>query len=460
MAELADALDLGSNGAIRGGSSPPVPTVCSSTKGNGSVQVTITAISPTQQEAAFDVSDDDLQPHFDRAYEEFRPKAQLRGFRKGKVPLSMIKKIYGEAIEQDAIDRIANDLYRAAMDERNIQPLGTPSMTALDFQRKQYLRFTVKYDVRPPITLDQYKGITVDKPVHPVTDAEVEDELHHLRRANSTTAEAETVTDSEHTVTADVQELDDTGAPLIGKKTSGTRFYLADPALAPEIRDALQAARTGETYTVRHESTHEGHTHKHHYAITVTGIEKVILPPFDEALVTKITGGKVTSPEEFRTSVRNDLRGYWENQAMTRLNDAIANEVVRRHDVPVPDSLVEAYLDSFLEDMKSRTRDRKLPAGFDVEKFRTESRPYAIWQAKWSLLKEAIAEKEGLNVTDEEISSLAEAEAKRIGIGKDRLLEYYTKSSGATERLLSEKVMNFLRSHATVKETMVESTRT
>jgi trigger factor len=424
------------------------------------VQVTITTISPTQQEAAFDIPGGDLQPHFDRAYEEFRPKAQLKGFRKGKVPLPMIKKIYGEAIEQEAIDRIANDLYREAMEERKIQPLGTPSMTRLDFQRNQHLQFTVKYDVRPAITLDEYKGIAVEKPVHAVTEAEVDDEIHHLRRANSTTEAVEIVTDSEHAVTADVQELDDTGTPLIGKKTAGARFYLADPALSPEIRDALQTARKGETYRVRYESKHEDHNHKHHYAITVTGIDRVALPPFDEALVRKITGEKVTSPDEFRAGIRQDLAGYWENQAAMRLNDAIANEVVRRHDVPVPDTLVEAYLESFLDDMKSRTRDRKLPAGFDLEKFRTENRSYAVWQAKWSLLKEAIAEKENLTVTDEDITALAETEAGRTGIDKDRLMDYYRKSGGAAERLLSEKVMNFLRSHATVKETIVESTHT
>src|SRR5512135_873349 len=143
------------------------------TKGEVSLQVTITTLSPTRQEAAFDVSREDLQPHFDKAYEEFRPKAQLKGFRKGKVPLPMIKKIYGEAIEHDAIDGIANDLFRAAMDERRLQPLGTPSMTNLAFARKQYLRFTVTYDVRPAITLKQYTGIAVEKPVHSVTDAEV-----------------------------------------------------------------------------------------------------------------------------------------------------------------------------------------------------------------------------------------------------------------------------------------------
>ncbi len=439
---------------------PLCPQYLLRTKGDVLLQVTITTLSPTQQEAAFDVPPEDLQPHFDRAYEKFRPKAQLKGFRKGKVPLPMIKKIYGEAIEHDAIDEIANDLFRTAMEERHLQPLGTPSMTNLEFRRKEHLRFTVTYDVRPTITLQQYTGISVEKPVHLVTDSEVEEELHHLRRSNSTTTEVDEATDSEHTVTADVQELDDAGTPLIGKKTQGTRFYLADPALTPEIRDALQAARKGETYRVQYESTHDEHTRKHHYAITVTGVQKVNLPPLDETLVRKITGDAVSSPEEFRASIRNDLATYWENQALTRVNDAIANEVVRIHEIPVPDSLVEAFLDSFLEDMKGRSRDRKLPAGFDAEKFRAESRPYAIWQAKWSLLKEAIAEKENLTVTDEDLAKLAETESGRVGIERDRLLDYYRKSSGAADRLQSEKVMSFLLSHARVRETRVESTHT
>jgi trigger factor len=419
------------------------------------VQVTINTLSPTEREAAFEVPDEELQQHFDLAYEKFRPKAELKGFRKGKVPLPMIKQLYGEAIEHDALDDIANTLYRKAMEERKIQPIGTPSMVGLDFKRKQHLRFTVKYEVKPEIVLGDYKGLVIEKPVRTVTDKEVDDELHHLRQANSTTVDTEAVTDTEHIVLADVQELDDSGAPLIGKKTADAKFYLADPALAPEIREALKTARAGETYGVRYESKHEDHTHRHHFNIAVTKVQKVSLPPFDEALVRKLTGDKVSSPEEFRKEIRADLERYWEEQGNARVNDAIANEVVRLHDFPVPETLTEAFLQSFIDDVKTRSRDRRLPAGFDEQKFRTENRAYATWQAKWMLLKEAIAEKENLTVTDEDVAALAEQEAARIGIDKARLMEYYKKSNSASERLLSDKVVGFLKSNATVQNKLI-----
>jgi trigger factor len=421
------------------------------------VQVNITSLSPTEREAAFEVTAGDLQPHFDRAYEKFRPKAELKGFRKGKVPLAMIRKVYGEAIEHDALDEIANSLFRQAMEEQSVAPLGTPSMTSMDYKPKESFRFTVAFEVKPEITLGRYRGIEVEKPVRAITDAEVEEEIHHLRRSNSTTSETEAVTDPEHLVTADVQELDETGSPLVGKKSAGTRFYLADPSLAPGIKEALAAARPGETVQATAESSHEDHKHTHRLAITVTKVEKVHLPPFDAELVAKVTGGSVSSPEEFRQSIRADLQRYWEQQGMSRVNDAIANEVVRMHEIPVPASLVAAYLDSFKEDIASRSKDRKLPATFDEAKFRTENTAYATWQAKWFLLREAIARQEGITVTDDDISALAQQEAGRIGIEAARLLEYYRKSGSVTERLLGEKVMTFLREHAVVKDVPVSA---
>jgi trigger factor len=207
---------------------------------------------------------------------------------------------------------------------------------------------------------------------------------------------------------------------------------------------------------VNYEVQHEGHIHKHHLDIAVTAIQKVELPELDQELVSKITGGKVASPEDFRNNLRKELEAYWATQADARVDDALANEVVRRHDFVPPESMVEAFLQSFLDDVKGRSRERKLPPNFDVNKFREENRAYAVWQSKWMLLREAIAEKENLSVTDDDIAALAEREAARLGLEKERMLEYYRRSGSATDRLLSEKVMGFLRSSAKISETVVD----
>jgi trigger factor len=421
------------------------------------LQVTINTLSEVQQEADIQVANEELQPHFEEAYAKYRPKLEMRGFRKGKVPLPIIKKVYGEAIEREALDTIADTIYHKAMEERNIRPLGQPTMVDMDYKRGGEFHFRIKYDVKPQIALKDYKGIALEKPVHTVSEAEIEEEVLHLRRVHSSSEDVVAVTDDEHIVTADIQELDEAGSPLVGRKSSNTKFNLWDSTLVPQLRDVLRKAEKGQTCSVSYESQHEDHAHKTHLGVSVTKIEKQNLPPFDEALVSKITGGKVTSADEFRKNMGTDLERYWQERAESRLEDELTSEIVRRHEFTAPESLVNAVLESYIDDIRSRSKDKKLPVGFDENKFREERRVYAVWQAKWMLLKEQIADAEGIAVTDEDIAQLAETDAPKMGLSLDKLLSYYKTSDRIRERLLSDKIMAFLKRHAKITEKEVKA---
>ena len=419
------------------------------------MQVTITSQSDVQQEVEIQLSHEDLQPSFDKAFAKYRAKAELKGFRKGKAPMEMIRKLYGDAIEHESLDEIANDAFHKAMEERKIHPLGTPSMTDVDFKRGEHFRFKIKYEVKPTVELKAYKGIAVERPVHPITDAEVEDELLQLRKVHSTMTPAEIAADDEHIVTADVQELDDAGIPLIGKKSAGVRFYLADTSLAPEIKGALRNIKVNEEARARYSTRRDDHEHPLHIAVTAKKIERVELPPYDEALVKKVTGDKVTSPEEFRTSIRTDLERYWAERTEAKVADDIASEIVRQHDFNVPDSLVEGILDSYVDELRSRARDRQVPKGFDEKKFREERRVYAVWQAKWMLLKERIAEAEKIEVTDADLEQVAAEEAARSGLTTEKLLPHVKTSEAIRDRLLTNKIASFLKEHARITDKVV-----
>ncbi len=416
------------------------------------MQVTIKTISDVEQEADIEVVQDELQPHFERAYEDYRPKAEIKGFRKGRVPILMVKKLYGQAIEHEALDDIAGLLFKQVMEERRIDPMGRPSITGMDFKRGERLTFTVKYEIRPEVQLKRYKGLDIVKYVHPVHEQEAAEEIDRLRRINSTAEPAEKVLDDGYAVTADVQELDQTGAPLIGRKTPNVRFHLIDPDIAQEIKDALKDAETGNAYRARLTSQHGDHAHSSDVSIAVTKIEKVTLPPFDDALAQKVTKGKVSTAEELQQNIRRDLEQYWNDLSSRRLNDDLASEVVKEHEFSVPGSLVTGFLDAMVDDVRDRSRDRKLPQGFDEEKFRSENRASAIWQAKWMLLKDKIAEAEGLTVTAEDMEKAAERDAATLPIDKERLVAHYKTSESARDRLLTEKVMAFLQDKARITQ--------
>lgn len=420
------------------------------------MDVTITSISEVEHEADITVSNEELQPHFDRAYLDYRPKAEVKGFRKGKVPLHLIKRMFGETIEYQSLDTVATDLYRQAMLEREIHPIGRPSMIDMDFKRGQHFRFKIKYEVRPVIELAAYKGLAIQRPVHPVTDAEVEAEITRLRRANSTHTDVPGVTGADHVVTADVQELDETGAPLIGKKSSNVRFFLGDESLPQEIKDALSAAETGSTYRADVPSRRKDPPDTVRFALTVTRVEQEHLPQLDDAFVSKLTDGKTTRPDDFRAAVRRDIERYWEEQSERSVADSIISELVRMHTFPVPETLITGVLDALVEDVKAKTRDRQLPGDFDERAFRDENRAYATFQAKWMLLKERIAEAEQVTVTDGDIEQLAERDAAQTGIEKERLVQYYKGSSSVADRILSGKVISLLRQQAIVTDTVVK----
>jgi trigger factor len=421
------------------------------------LEVTINTISDVQREAEIFLTAEELQPHFERAYKKVAPQIEVRGFRKGKVPLEMIKKLYGEAIEQDALDDIANDSFRSAMEEKHIEPLGQPAMVNMDFQRGQHFRFTIQYEVKPTFELKPYKGLAVEKPVHHVTDEEVQSEIERLRRAHATLLGVTLVRDNDnHIITADVQELADDGMPLIGKKTPDARFELADEALVQEIRDVLAQAEVGGQYRVRFSAQHGDHTHQHQIELKVKRIEKVELPEFNDEFVRNITGDSTATTATFLETLRKDLETYWARQSERMLEQAIINELVRMHEFTVPESLVNFYLDSFVEDIKSRSRDGRLPSGFDEKRFREENRPYAVFQAKWALIRERLIEAEGITATEEDVERLAASEAASLGLDKERLLRYYRTSNAATERVLSAKLMAFLKDHARVTEKVVD----
>lgn len=410
-----------------------------------------------ERELEVTVNASELAPHFQKAYEQHRKKIEIRGFRKGKAPLEMVKRMYGEAIEHESLDDIANEVYHKVAEEKNLKVIGEPTLVDIDYKRGEALRFKIRYEVRPEIQLKDYKGLKVEKLVHEVTEKEVESEIERLRQINRTTTEVDRATDDQHIVTVDLQEVDSAGFPIVGKKNENVRLYLKDESLHPQLKEAVQKAEKGKEYRARLETTGGKERRETNLLVKVKKVEKVNLPEFNDEFVNKITKGKVTSTTQFKGNVKKDLEEFWRQDSKRKLEDTIVAEIIRRHDFTVPEGLIKYFLDSLVEEIRQQQPSKKLPEKFNEEEFRKDNRAYAIYQAKWLLLKEKIIETEHIVVADADLERLAEDESKKIGIEKARLLNYYKTSKTVSSRLLSDKVMNFLKSHSVIKEKIVEA---
>jgi trigger factor len=416
------------------------------------VEVTIQSLSDVSREVEITATTGDLAPHFDKAYLEYRKKIEIRGFRKGKAPLDIVKKLYGDLIENDSLNTVATEMYRQAVKEKNLKPIGDPVLVDMDYKRGESFRCKIQYDIRPTIEVKEYKGIPVEKIIHEVTDQEVEKEIVRLQRVNATMEEVDTVTSPEHIVTATLQDVDEKGFPVIGKKSEGIRFYLADEQLEQPFKDSLQNAQKNGTYRVQFEHQHGEQSHTVNTAILVTKVEKVTLTPLDDAFVTKITKDKFTTVDALRTGIREEIISYWKEKTDRQVINSITSEIIKRHDFQVPESLTRSVLESLLEEMKNEYPNKRLPDDFDHDKFNEENRLYAQYQAKWALLREELIKAENISVSDEDLDTLAETESAKIKIPKERLISYYKSSEQIKDRVIGDKLLKILIESSKIKE--------
>ena len=418
------------------------------------MEVTIQDLSEVSREVEIKATPEELQPHFNKAYADYRKKVEIRGFRKGKAPVDIIKKLYGDLIEHEALESIASDFYRQTIKEKNLKPIGEPTLIDLDFKHESGVKFKIHYDVRPEIVLKDYKGIEIEKVVHPVTEEDIEEEVLRLRRSNASFQETDAAVDTEHIVTVDMQDVDESGAPIAGKRSPGVRFYLGDENLELPFKKALSNANKGGVYRVQFEHEHGDHKHNVNAELTATKIEKIMTPELDQALVEKMTKGKTVSVEQFRADIRKDLEEYWKQQTERQVVNSLTEEIIKRHEFQVPESLTRNVLDRLLEEMKNESPGKNLPDDFDVEKFNEQNRPYAVYQSKWALLREELIKSEAIDATDEDLAKLAERDAERMKIPIDRLVNYYKSSDQIKDRIIGDKLLKILTDSAIIKEVL------
>jgi len=411
----------------------------------------VNKIDAVKQEVEFELSYADLVPHFEKAFQKYQKKAEIPGFRKGKAPVSMIKRMYGDMIEQASLEDVANDVYKNYLDENNVQPLGEAQMLDMDYEAKQIFKFKIKYEVKPDFELADYKGVEVNRTIHNVDEKMIDDEVKYLQSKHVTYEEAPKADGDEFTITMDVQKLDDAGIEIIGQGDKDVRFYLNDPQINKEFKEQLEEVAVGEERILNLPAQEEGKTEK--YKVLCKKVEKVVFPELNEEFFKNIyKDEEIKTVDEFREKVKNDLEGIYKNIGDQEIRNNIVNELIKLNDITVPDALVENILNSYVEDVKNQNPKRQLPKEFDEEEFRKQKRVDAILQVKWYLIRDKIIEAEKMEVTDKDIEPVIEADAKKYNLPVDKIKSVYESNPDVKYRVLDDKLMNFLIENAKIKD--------
>jgi trigger factor len=416
------------------------------------VEIQTKEISKIKKGADISASAEEVQPHIDHAFEDFRSKAEIKGFRKGKAPMSLIKKMYGQAIESEALSDAVNHLYKQAVLEHNLNAISDPVLVDMDYKPGEKFSFSVEYEVLPDIELQEYSDIEVEKTVYRVTDDQVERELENLRVSKASREETDSVTDKYHVVILDIQELDDDGVAIIGKRSQDVSIPLYESKYDKEfISPLLSAGKDGE-YVIKYGVDHGDHKHNIHVKVTVKKIEKLNLPDLTDEFVRDNIPDSHNTVDELRTYIRSHIQNLYGEESRRDVRNKIADELVKRYDFPIPESLLKSIFDEMIERIKQRSQNGNLPDDFDRHAFEAEYYTEAEWQAKWDIIRTHMIRGEHITASDEDVEALARKDAESFGMPAEQVLKYYNQNHSIRGKIENDKLMEKIESSVTIKE--------
>lgn len=414
----------------------------------------VNTISDSEHELEVTLAYEEIKPEIDAAYKEERKNIELPGFRKGKVPIEMLKKMYGEAIEYKASEKIATKKFWDIADELGLKPISTPSLTDIDFGKGTKLFFKVKFEVMPEITLKDYKGLEIEKPVWNVKEEDVQKEVDYILKSSATFEETESVENENHKITVFLQKLDDEGNPVEGSVSDNMAIDLTDDRVNEEIKKNAIGKKIGESFnfefTDEHKHGEEEHVVNYKYRADVKKIEKFVYPELNEDYIKKISKEKATNEEELKEEIRSGIQKYYDNQSENIYTNNLLNEVIKKNEFTPPAGYTDLLLDRFVESEKEEAK-RQGYANVDPKVLRENLKSKAEWNAKWQIVLENLTKLENIKVEDDEIEKLAQEEAEKTGISIEKMKKFF-QDSNRSSSLLEDKVIKFLKDNNKVKE--------
>jgi len=421
------------------------------------LELKINEISASVHEIEVELTYDEIKPEIDSAYKEESKSITIDGFRKGKAPMNFIKKLYGEAIEYKASEKIAQKKFWDIADEKELKPISAPQLIDIDYTPSEKLFFKIKYEIKPKLELKDYKGLVIDKPIFKIKEEEVENEIKYYYKSHGKFETAETVENENYKITCDLFRVNVEDAAN-NPKSENIQIDLSDPKVNAEIVKNAVGKKTGEkfsfTFVDEHNHGEEVHRQEFSYEAEIKKVEKFVNPEENEEFFKKISNNKASSLEEFKNELRNNIETYYKNQSEQIFMNSLLNKIVENNDFAAPPGFTQSVLKQFVE-MEKENAKRYNVQSFDEKAAENQLRGKAEWNAKWRIILENIAHIENIKVEESELEELAKKESESTGISTAKLIKYY-KDSNREELMLEDKVVKFLTDNNSAKEVDAE----
>jgi trigger factor len=383
------------------------------------MQITIEDISPVEKRVEFEVPWTDVAPKLDKAYGALKRDVRVAGFRPGKVPRSMLEKMYRHQVEDEVAREVVETSLGQAIHENQLEPVAPPTVDSLELKSGAPFKFSARVEVRSQVTPKDYSGVPLSRRPTTVTDEQIEAELKGYQRRLT---EYKPIEGRARTQAGDVVLIEVTGRvgeTRLKKRTAAVDLDEEDggplPGLAARLHDVAIGPEPVEVkYTIPEDTQQrELAGQAVDLRVSVKEVREKKVPSLDDELA-KDTN-EADTLEGLRAKIRERLLEGDKGRVRTEMVQQLIKELIKRNDFPIAPSLVERHAQS----MVARAKRQLAAAGLDVEamddrRMMDDFRESAEQEARGAILVSAIAAREGITASDADVQvRIAELAAAR-----------------------------------------------
>ncbi|HUO35303.1 MAG TPA: trigger factor [Candidatus Acidoferrum sp.] len=418
-----------------------------------------------KRELELEIPAENVQKASEKIARDIARVARIPGFRPGKAPVTLIRRRFADDIQGEVLQSLVPEYLEKALDEKNLIPVGRPEVDQVHFHDGEPLKFRAVFEVLPEFELADYKNLDVQVDPVETGDAQVDKAIEELRDRAATY------------VPIEGQPAKDGDYVLM--KLAGTPVGDGEPVQADNILCHVGAEETLESFTENLRGASSGETKKfrtaypenfpdtklagktYDYSAEIQGIKEKKLPELNDEFAKEALGENsgVETVAQLRTKIQADLEHAKEHQQTAQAREKILETLVKRHDFPVPETLIEHQMDVRLERLVRTFAAQGVdPRAVNVDwvSLRNRQRDRAIDDVKAEILLDRIATAEKIDATDEDVEKEIAALAEQSGESATAVRARLTKQ-GALDRmkskLRSDKTLDWLYRSARIETT-------
>lgn len=415
-----------------------------------------------QRKMNIEVSQTEVQNAFSKIYQSIQRQVEIKGFRKGKAPLTTIKTMYKDRVVGDVAQDLIQANYVRALQEQKVEPINYPEFEFDDPKENQDFKFTAIFDVRPEIKIKKWEGLDVEKEKYVFNDKQMEQTITNVRQSR---AQLVDVLEDRAAQNGDVAIIDFEGfvdgKPLDNGTGTDHNLELGAKQFIEGFEEGVVGMKIGNAKTISLKFPNPYHSadlagKPVDFKVTLKSLKKKEMPELTDELLTQI-GAKQTV-EEFKASLKKDI----EESDKKRIEDGFKNRLVKQlvaaNPVQVPASLLKEQKATLVEDFKKRMKDQGMQeADFTdyVKKWDEDFAKTASEMIQSSFIIDKLAIDFNLAATKEDIDNKYLEYAKQTGVEEARIREWYAapdKASRLSYMITEEKVIKMIADKAKIKE--------